>query len=259
MKHKPIDKLMLILVAAVVLVLAVLNIGQTDRPTFSESENRNLAKWPEFKIADVASGKYFSDISAFFSDTFFGREVLVNFSKELDNLKGFFDEDFSIIINPNPTDATEPEEDETLPTLPPLPPVTRPTVPPTQPPTEPGPTEPGGPTKPVIPILLSDTNLTVMVGASKTLTATVGEGFSNLTWTAEDAKIATVKDNGDGTASVKGVKAGTTSISATVENAAGEKFSFLCVITVKAVEQQTPTGDAADFRPDGMFIYKGAA
>lgn len=259
MKHKPIDKLMLILVAALVLVLAVLNIGQTDRPTFSESENRNLAKWPEFKIADVASGKYFSDISAFFSDTFFGREVLVNFSKELDNLKGFFDEDFSIIINPNPTDATEPEEDETLPTLPPLPPVTQPTVPPTQPPTEPGPTEPGGPTKPVIPILLSDTNLTVMVGASKTLTATVGEGFSNLTWTAEDAKIATVKDNGDGTASVKGVKAGTTSISATVENAAGEKFSFLCIITVKAVEQQTPTGDAADFLPNGLFIYKGAA
>ena len=250
---------MLILVAALVLVLAVLNIGQTDRPTFSESENRNLAKWPEFKIADVASGKYFSDISAFFSDTFFGREVLVNFSKELDNLKGFFDEDFSIIINPNPTDATEPEEDETLPTLPPLPPVTQPTVPPTQPPTEPGPTEPGGPTKPVIPILLSDTNLTVMVGASKTLTATVGEGFSNLTWTAEDAKVATVTDNGDGTASVKGVKAGTTSISATVENAAGEKFSFLCVITVKAVEQQTPTGDVADFLPDGLFIYKGAA
>ena len=239
MKHKPIDKLVLILVATAVLVLALLNIFQTDRPTVSESENRNLAQWPEFKIADVVSGKYFSDISAFFSDTFFSREILVNFSKELDNLKGFFDDEFSIIINPNPTDATEPEVEDTLPTLPPL---TRPTLPPTEP-TEPAPTDPTGPTgptKPVVAILLSDTNLTVVVGASKTLTATVGEGFSNLTWTAEDSKTATITDNGDGTATVKGVKAGTTSISATVENAAGEKTSFLCVITVKAM-QKIPT------------------
>ena len=255
MKHKPIDKLVLILVATAVLVLALLNIFQTDRPTVSESENRNLAQWPEFKIADVVSGKYFSDISAFFSDTFFSREILVNFSKELDNLKGFFDDEFSIIINPNPTDATEPEVEDTLPTLPPL---TRPTLPPTEP-TEPAPTGPTGPTKPVVAILLSDTNLTVVVGASKTLTATVGEGFSNLTWTAEDSKTATITDNGDGTATVKGVKAGTTSISATVENAAGEKTSFLCVITVKAMQQQYPTGDAADFLPNGLFIYKGAA
>ena len=64
MKHKPIDKLVLILVATAVLVLALLNIFQTDRPTVSESENRNLAQWPEFKIADVVSGKYFADISA---------------------------------------------------------------------------------------------------------------------------------------------------------------------------------------------------
>ena len=260
MKHKPIDKLVLFLVAAAIVVLALLNIFQTDRPTFSESENRNLAQWPEFKIADVVSGKYFSDISAFFSDTFFSREAMVNFSKELDKLKGFFDDDFSIIINPNPTDATEPD-DETDPTLPPLPPVTRPTEPNTEP-TDPGPTDPtdpNGPTKPVISVLLSDKTLTVMVGAAKNLTATVGEGFGNLTWTAEDPKIATVTDNGDGTASVKGVKAGTTSISATVENAAGEKFSFLCVVTVKAVEHQDPTGDVADFLPNGLFIYKGAA
>ena len=264
MKHKPIDKLVLILVATAVLVLALLNIFQTDRPTVSESENRNLAQWPEFKIADVVSGKYFSDISAFFSDTFFSREAMVNFSKELDKLKGYFDDDFSIIINPNPTDATEPEEDETLPTLPPLPPVTQPTVPPTEPtdPTVPGPTDPtdpSKPTEPVIPIQLSEKSLTVMVGAAKTLTATVGEGYSKLTWTAEDPTIATITANGDGTASVKGVKAGTTSISATVENAAGEKTSFLCVITVKAVQQQDPTGDAADFLPNGLFIYKGAA
>ena len=45
MNHKPIDKLMLILVATAVLVLALLNVFQTDRPTISESENRTLAAW----------------------------------------------------------------------------------------------------------------------------------------------------------------------------------------------------------------------
>lgn len=258
MKHKPIDKLMLILVAAAILVLALLNVFQTDRPTVSESENRNLAAWPEFKIADVASGKYFSDIAAFFSDTFFGREAMVNFSKELDKLKGFFDDDFSVIINPNPTNPTEPD-DETLPTLPPLPTVTEPSTSPTEPstgPTIPG-TEPPQPT--VIPIMLSDSTATVTVGATHMLTAVIGDGFGSLTWTAEDPNVAYVTDNGDGTATVKGLEAGTTSVSATVENAAGEQYSCLCVITVKAVTEQKPDDDAAAFLPNGLFIYKGAA
>jgi hypothetical protein len=212
LNHKPIDKLMLILVASAILVLALLNIFQTDRPTVSESENRNLATWPEFSIADVASGKYFADIGAFFSDTFFGREAMVNFSKKLDLLKGLFDDDFSVIINPNPTDPTEPD-DETLPTLPPI---TRPTEPSTQPtiPTDPivDPTDPSipntQPTEPVIPISLSKSKVSLTVGAAHMLTATVGDGYSNLKWTTDKSSVATVTDNGDGTASVKAVAAG---------------------------------------------------
>lgn len=249
---------MLILVASAILVLALLNVFQTDRPTVSESENRNLATWPEFKIADVVSGKYFSDIGAFFSDTFYGREAMVNFSKELDKLKGFFDDDFSIIIDPNPTNPGETEED-TLPTLPPLTRPTEPSTVPTQPsttPTIPG-TEPSKP--PVIPIALSDSSATITVGATHMLTAIIGDGFGSLNWTAENSNIAYVTDNGDGTATIKGLKAGTTSVSATVENADGEKYSCLCIITVKAVEQQKPSDDAAAFLPNGLFIYKGAA
>ena len=263
MNHKPIDKLMLILVASAILVLALLNIFQTDRPTVSESENRNLATWPEFSIADVASGKYFADIGAFFSDTFFGREAMVNFSKKLDLLKGLFDDDFSVIINPNPTDPTEPD-DETLPTLPPI---TRPTEPSTQPtiPTDPivDPTDPSipntQPTEPVIPISLSKSKVSLTVGAAHMLTATVGGGYSNLKWTTDKSSVATVTDNGDGTASVKAVAAGTASISATVENAKGEKVTCVCIFTVTVPSQGPSDGDAAAFLPNGLFIYKGAA
>ncbi len=256
MNHKPIDKLMIILVASAVLVLALLNVFQPNRPTVSESENRNLAAWPEFKIADVASGKYFADIGAFFSDTFFGREALVNFSKQLDQLKGLFDDDFSVIINPNPTNPTEPDDD-TLPTLPPLPtdPTTEPTVPGTDP-TVPG-TEPTLP--PVIPVTLSSSKASLTVGAAHMLTATIGDGYSGLSWASSNSSVASVTDNGDGTASVKALAAGTASISATVEDVSGEKVTCVCIFTVTAPTGGGVNDDAAAFLPNGLFIYKGAA
>ncbi len=263
MKHKPIDVLMLILVASVIIALALLNVFQTDRPTVSESENRNLAAWPEFKIADVASGKYFSDIGAFFSDTFFEREALVNFSKQLDQLKGLFDDDFSVIINPNPTNPTDPEDD-TLPTLPPLTqpsdPSTAPSEPSTVPSTgtQPG-TEPTESKPPVIPISLDASKASLTVGAAKMLTATIGDGYGSLTWSTDNSKVASVTDNGDGTANVKALAAGTASISATVQDANGEKVTCVCIITVTAPSQGGVNDDAAAFLPNGLFIYKGAA
>lgn len=46
------------------------------RPTYSESEMRYLAKFPEFSIEALFSGSYFDDISTWFSDTFPYREAL---------------------------------------------------------------------------------------------------------------------------------------------------------------------------------------
>ncbi len=254
LNRKLIDKLSLGLVATAIMVLALLNVFQTDRPTVSESENRNLAAWPEFKIADVASGKYFSDIGAFFSDTFFQRDALVNFSKELDQLKGLFDDDFSVIIHPDPVTPSDPA-DGTLPTLPPL---TKPTEPSTVPsePSVPG-TEPSVP--PVIPIALSSNKVSLTVGTSHMLTATVGDDYGSLTWSTDNTKLVSVTDNGDGTATVKALAAGTASVSATVADAAGQQVSCLCVFTISA-PPQTNTGGDVDFVPDSsMFIYNGAA
>ena len=48
------------------------------RPTVSEIENRNLAKFPSFSFSDYFSGKYTSDIENYYNDTVPGRETLKN-------------------------------------------------------------------------------------------------------------------------------------------------------------------------------------
>ncbi len=250
MNSKPIDKIVLIVVATAVLTLALLNLFQAERPTFSENENRQLATWPEFRLDDLVSGKYFSDISAFFSDTFYRREEMVDLSKKLDSLKGILDDDFSIIIDPNPTNPSPTDDDTTLPPLPTLPPTT---VAPTEPSIDPG-TQPT-----VIPLALSSDTGSVTVGTTFVLTATVGDGYSGLIWASDHPEIAFVTDNGDGTATVKGLAAGTAAITATVTDADGAKASRSCVVTVKAVSQQQPENEAAAFLPNGLFIYNGAA
>lgn len=68
--------------------VAVLNLVQTDRPTVSETEQRELAKMPEFSFEALTDGSYFQDLSLFISDTFLYRDKLVGISREMDTLKG---------------------------------------------------------------------------------------------------------------------------------------------------------------------------
>ena len=44
------------------------------RPTLSYAEKRRLTEFPRFSVASLLSGEYFDGISAWFSDTFPGRE-----------------------------------------------------------------------------------------------------------------------------------------------------------------------------------------
>lgn len=48
------------------------------RPTVSEIENRNLAKFPSFSFSDYFSGEYTSGIENYYNDTVPGRETLKN-------------------------------------------------------------------------------------------------------------------------------------------------------------------------------------
>ena len=59
------------------------------RPTYSESEKRNLQEFPEFSAQALFTGDYFDDITLWFSDTFPFREGLTKANTFLKSLSGF--------------------------------------------------------------------------------------------------------------------------------------------------------------------------
>ncbi len=61
------------------------------RPTRSYSEKRALAAFPDFSVETLISGEYFDGISAWYSDTFPGREWWIRAASAMDALHGFSD------------------------------------------------------------------------------------------------------------------------------------------------------------------------
>lgn len=61
------------------------------RPDFSQSEKRELAKFPNFTWEALWSGDYFDDITLWFSDTFPGREGWLNLSAAMKSAQGYSD------------------------------------------------------------------------------------------------------------------------------------------------------------------------
>ena len=61
------------------------------RPTESKSEKRELTRFPEFSVSSLVSGTWFDGISAWFSDTFPGRETWLAASARTDSLRGLSD------------------------------------------------------------------------------------------------------------------------------------------------------------------------
>lgn len=59
------------------------------RPTVSDSEKRELAKFPEFSFTSLADGSYFKGIDTWFSDTFPFRETLTSLNSKLTSWYGF--------------------------------------------------------------------------------------------------------------------------------------------------------------------------
>lgn len=70
------------------------------RPTMSETENRNLEKFPEFTFDALLDGSYFDDIGVWFSDTFTFRETWISTAKGLETLYGSRDVAISGEIGP---------------------------------------------------------------------------------------------------------------------------------------------------------------
>lgn len=68
--------------------LVVFSFDFAHRETFSESEKRELAKFPEFSFSSLFSGDYFDGISLWFSDTFPFRDDFVATSVRIKKLLG---------------------------------------------------------------------------------------------------------------------------------------------------------------------------
>lgn len=58
------------------------------RPTYSETEKRPLAKFPEYSVQALLSGDFFADIDTWFSDTFPFRETLTQTDTFIKSLYG---------------------------------------------------------------------------------------------------------------------------------------------------------------------------
>lgn len=59
------------------------------RPTYSETEKRNLKEFPEFSVNALLSGSYFNSINTWFSDTFPYREILTKANTRIKDFYGF--------------------------------------------------------------------------------------------------------------------------------------------------------------------------
>lgn len=69
-------------------VLTVVSYILPLRPSFSDSEKRELTKFPAFSVEALVSGSYFDDMTLWFSDTFPGRESWISLSQYASNLHG---------------------------------------------------------------------------------------------------------------------------------------------------------------------------
>ena len=82
--------LKLVLPCLVVLaLLTVVSFIIPLRPTVSESEKRELTKFPAFTVETLLSGEYFDEITLWFSDTFPGRETWLTVAAFTESLHGY--------------------------------------------------------------------------------------------------------------------------------------------------------------------------
>ena len=77
------------------------------RPARSESEKRELTKFPRLTFSTLISGEFFDGVSTWYADTYPGREALVSGSLALRELSGIKNEQIIIHDDPAPTPGGE--------------------------------------------------------------------------------------------------------------------------------------------------------
>ena len=74
--------------AGTMLLLFVVGLLLFLRPTTSESEKRDLTKFPSFSVESLISGEYFNQINTWYADTYPGREGLISVNNAIRELFG---------------------------------------------------------------------------------------------------------------------------------------------------------------------------
>ena len=77
--------LFVLLAAAAVGVVSLVDVDATE----SKTENRKLATLPEFSLSAMLDGSYFSQLETYYSDTFPGREMLLQANQKLNGFYHF--------------------------------------------------------------------------------------------------------------------------------------------------------------------------
>lgn len=264
MKKKIVDIVCLSLIGLLILVVALLNIFQKDRPTVSESEKRTLAEFPEVSAKTVLDGSFFEGFDSFISDTFVFREELIGFAKKLELTYGFSTADSMTVIK-----GKEREEptDETLviPTLPiedPTEETSAPTEVPsgTEIPSEPA-TSANTEFMPVVleafafekemyELELSDITTVKLVMKPADL------DLSGLTVTSSNPKVVEVTLTDEGV-KLNAKKGGSVTVTASYL----DQYSCQCIVSVFVPEEnpdETEDPNRPDFIADEYILYQGA-
>lgn len=74
--------------AGVLLVLAIVGLLFFLRPTVSEAQQEELARFPEFSVEALLNGDYTSEFARWYADTFPGRDAFISMREALEKLYG---------------------------------------------------------------------------------------------------------------------------------------------------------------------------
>ncbi len=93
-KTRTFEKIKIIQFCAVMVVGFLLGLAFFLRPAYSETEKRELTKFPTFTVGTFLSGEFTEQLSTWFADTFPFREGLIAANDTISSLKGFATEQF---------------------------------------------------------------------------------------------------------------------------------------------------------------------
>lgn len=90
--YKLIDKIKIALFAALVAILFIIGLLFFLRPTISDTEKRELTRFPAFTVESFLSGEWTSQVSLWFADTYPLREIMIGANYSIEELYGIRDE-----------------------------------------------------------------------------------------------------------------------------------------------------------------------